>query len=171
MEGGDALGLIAEVGIAIVGFAAVIAALRAPGGTLGLYAAFRVAAVLSMSATVVLLALIPFAFHYAGLTNNTIWAVSSSVMAGVVFFVFILAIPFLFIRHAQPAMEDRPAGSRWVKPFAFTYMGAITVLQLANGVSLQMFWPFYAGLLFLTAYSLFQFGWTLLAPARNEIQP
>ena len=100
MEGADALGLIVEVGIAIAGFAGVIAALRAPGGTMGLFAKFRVATVLSMSATVVLLALIPFAFHYAGLTSNTIWAVSSSVMAGVVFFVFILAIPFLFIRHA-----------------------------------------------------------------------
>ena len=81
MEGADALGLIGEVGIAIVGFGGVIAALRAPGGTMGLYAKFRVATVLSMSATVVLLALIPFAFHYAGLTSNTIWAVSSSVMA------------------------------------------------------------------------------------------
>jgi hypothetical protein len=43
MEGADALGLIAEVGIAIVGFAGVIATLRASGGRIGSYAAVRIA--------------------------------------------------------------------------------------------------------------------------------
>ena len=75
MEGGDALGLIAEVGIAIAGFAGVIAALRAPGGRIAPYAAFRIGTLLGTSALAVLLALLPFAFHFAGLTSATIWAV------------------------------------------------------------------------------------------------
>ena len=54
MEGADAIGLIAEIGIAIAGFAGVIAALRAPGGRIGAYAAMRIGGLLGQNATLVL---------------------------------------------------------------------------------------------------------------------
>ena len=58
MEGADALGLIAEVGIAIAGFAGVVAALRAPGGRMSTYAAMRIGILFVFSASTVLLALL-----------------------------------------------------------------------------------------------------------------
>ena len=80
MEGADALGMIAEVGIAIAGFAGVIATLRAPGGKIGTYAALRIGGLLYLSATVVLLSLLPFAFHFAGVSSRAIWGLSSGAM-------------------------------------------------------------------------------------------
>jgi hypothetical protein len=54
VEGADALGLIAEVGIAIAGFAGVIVTLRAPGGAMETYAAVRIGALFGWSPTAVL---------------------------------------------------------------------------------------------------------------------
>ena len=50
VEGADALGLIAEIGIAIAGFAGVIATLRAPRGRMGSYAVMRIGNLLAYSA-------------------------------------------------------------------------------------------------------------------------
>jgi hypothetical protein len=77
VEGGDALGLIAEISIAVAGFAGVVATLRAPG---------------------------------------------------------------------------------------------IIVLQLANALCFRQLWPFFLGLLALTAHSLLLFAYILFAPSRAEVQ-
>ncbi len=171
MEWSDALGLIAEIGIAITGFAGVVAALRAQGGRMGAYAAFRIGLLLVQSATAALLALFPFALHYAGLSSSTVWALSSSVLAGVILFVGFLAGPLIYRRVAPAALEDRAPGLRRIGPYSFAYMGVIVALQLTNVASIHMLWPFYVGLLGITGYSLFQFGWVLLAPGRTEVQP
>jgi len=67
MEGGDALGMIAEVGIAIAGFAGVVAALRALGGKIGPYAAMRIGNLFAYCAGTVVLALLPFGLSFGGL--------------------------------------------------------------------------------------------------------
>ncbi len=167
MEGADALGLVAEIGIAIAGFAGVVAALRAPGGRIGAYAAMRIGILLGMSGTVVLLALLPFALHFAGLGVERIWAVSSSAV------VMMIVLNFLVLRRASNAFpvaeEDRPPGLKFVVGSYFAILTGTMALQLANAASLQQLWPFYVGLLALTTYSLFQFAYILLVPSRAEV--
>ena len=168
MEGADALGLIAEIGIAIAGVAGVVAALRAPGGKIGAVAAFRIGMLLSYSGSVVLLALIPFALHQAGLTSTMIWTLTSG-MAGVVLFGLMVAITLVFRRMGIATLGTDPAGVRWVGSFGYLYLGAIGVLQLANAASIGQVWPFYVGLLGITGFSLFLFAWTLLTPTSTEV--
>ena len=168
MEGADALGLIAEVGIAITGFAGVVAALRAPGGRIRPYAALQVGSLLGLSATVVLVALLPFALHSAGLGSSLIWTLSSSQM----FLMNLLAvlIPFrISTRVLRVAAEDRSPGARWVAPASTAVLVGIGALQLANAAFVRQPWPLVAGLLALTALSLFMFAYILFAPSRAEV--
>ena len=169
MEGADALGLIAEVGIAIAGFAGVVATLRAPGGRIGAYAALRIGMLLGTSAEAVLLALLPFALHFAALSCATTWALSSSAMAVLVVTGFLVTRRFV-IKGALPAPEDRAPGLRLVAPVNMATWTAIVVLQLANVAFFHQLWPFYVGLLALTAHSLFLFAYILFAPSRSEMQ-
>ena len=170
MEGGDALGLIAEIGIAIAGFAGVIATLRAPGGKMGSYAAMRIGSLLGQSAIVVLLALLPFALHFAGLSVRVIWVVSSSAMAVLVMTAFLVVL-----RVAKTVVpvreEDRTSGSKFAFVSVIAATTGIVALQLGNLTSLQQLWPFYVGLLALITQSLFAFGYILFSPSRAEVQP
>jgi hypothetical protein len=168
VEGADALGLIAEVGIAIAGFAGVVATLRAAGGTMGAFAAFRIGILLAISAEAVLLALLPFAFHFAGLTSATIWAVSSSVMTMLLVTHWVATLRSA--RTAVPAVaEYRPPGMEFVRVAYIVSTTSNIVLQLANVALFRQLWPFYLGLLVLTAYSLFVFAYILFAPSRAEV--
>jgi len=167
MEGADALGLIAEVGIAIAGFAGVIAALRAPGGRMAGYAAVRTGTILVGSANLVLHAQLPLALHFAGLTSPTIWALSSCSMTAMMTSVFVV-VPAL-MRRVLPTGEDPAPGSWLVGPTLGILMGATLLLQLSNVVFIRQLWPFYVGLLMFTASALFQFGYALFAPARAEV--
>jgi hypothetical protein len=171
VEGADALGLIAEVGIAIAGFAGVIAALRAPGGRIAPYAVFRIGLLLASSAEAVLLALLPFGLHFAGVTHDTIWAVSSSAMALLVATVSIGSVRLAIVKGAAPAPEDRPLGLNYVIPLHFAIQSSVVVLQLANAAFIREVWPFYLGLLLLTTHSLLLFAYVFFVPSRVEVQP
>ena len=170
MEGGDALGLIAEIGIAIAGFAGVIATLRVSGGKMGPYEAMRTGTLLGHSAIVVLLALLPFALHFAGLSISAIWTVSSSAMV-----VLVLSAFLVMLRVARSVVpereEDRTLGSKFaLVSTSATTMGVIA-LQLGNLTILQQLWPFYVGLLALITQSLFSFAYILFAPVPHEVSP
>jgi hypothetical protein len=169
VEGADALGLIAEVGIAIAGFAGVIAALRSPGGTIGAYAALRIWLLLGTSAQAVLLALVPFVFHFAGLDDDSLWALSSSAMTALVVAFALVNYYVAVVRGAMPAPEERAPGLRFVAPLPYALVVGIIVLQIANAAWLSQLWPFYLGLLGITAWSLFLFAYILFAPSRAEV--
>lgn len=168
MQGADALGLIAEVGIAIAGFAGVIAALRAPGGRIGAYAAHRIGISLGLSTSTVLLALLPFAFEFAGLATGKIWVLSSS--ATVVLIGTFQIVTFRLQQVLRPATpEDRPPGIRFVIVYGTATLVGVNVLQLVNVVWFSELWPFYVGLLTLTAFSLISFAYNLFAPSSVEV--
>jgi hypothetical protein len=169
MEGADALGLIAEVGIAIAGFAGVIATLRAPGGKMGSYEAMRIGTLLGESATVVLLALLPFALHFAGLSVRAIWVVSSSAMAVLVMTAFLVMLR-VGMTVVPVREEDRTSGSKFVFVSVIAATTGIVALQLGNLTSLQQLWPFYVGLLALITRSLFGFAYILFAPSKGEVE-
>ena len=172
MEGADALGLIAEVGIAIAGFAGVVAALRAPGGRLTPYEALRISSLLGLSGTAVLLALVPGALQFAGLMETRIWTSSSLAMI-----VFLATMTFAQFRYYRIAFEGRPVGTearapggRIVSTSFNVLRGAIVALQLANVIVMGQLWPFYFGLLAITAMSLFQFGNVLFTSPSPEVR-
>ena len=168
MEGADALGLIAEVGIAIAGFAGVIATLRARGGRIGAYAAMRIGILFVFSASAVLLALLPFAFQIANLASATIWALSSSAML-----VILGTVQFVMFRISRSALpsapEDRAPGVGVVITYSAAILAGVHVLQLANAAFFRQLWPFYVGLLIITTFSLFMFAYILFAPSRSEV--
>jgi len=168
MEGADALGLIAEVGIAITGFAGVIAALRAPGGRMGGYAAMRIGNLLGASALAVLLALLPSGLHFAGLTDSAIWMLSSSAMA-VLVATHCLALFRISRWVLPPARGDRAPRVALASAINLGTWTVIILLQLANAIVFRQLWPLYIGLLAITAQSLFQFAYVLFAPSRSEV--
>jgi hypothetical protein len=165
MEGADALGLIAEIGIAIAGFAGVVVTLRAPGGTMGNYEAMRIGALLGWSVSAVLAALLPFALHFAGLAEATIWTLSSSVLAALVVTVYLGA--YRIFRALTPG--DRAPGYRFAAPLLVSIAVGAFLLQVANVLFFRQLWPFYVGLLVITTLSLFQFAYVLFAPSRAEV--
>ena len=169
MEGADALGMIAEVGIAIAGFAGVIATLRAPGGKIGTYAALRIGGLLYLSATVVLLSLLPFAFHFAGVSSRAIWGLSSGAMVALA--TAILLAPYTFVKSMRPtATPDLAPGIGRLQPIFMTIQTLNVVLQAGNVAFIRQLWPFYVGLLTITTLSLFSFAYILFAPSRSEVQ-
>ena len=52
---------------------------------------------------------------------------------------------------------------------SFSLVAAIFASQIANAAFVRELWPFYLGLLALTAWSLFQFAYILFAPARADV--
>jgi hypothetical protein len=168
VEGADALGLIAEVGIAIAGFAGVVAALRAPAGRIRPYAAFRIGVLLALSASAVLLSMLPSTLHFAGVSSHGIWAVSSSVMVLLIVAIFLFALRAT--SRLQRAGEEGPPGLRLFGPFILATYVSIIGLQIANVAFQQQLWPFHLGLLLMTALSLVVFAYILFAPTRGEVQ-
>ena len=166
MEGADGLGLIAEVGIAIAGFAGIVATLRAPHGKMVTLAALRIGFLLGQSATAVLLALLPFALHYAGLSNSGIWAISSSGMAALL--LLMASLPTLTFSGIE--IGDRAPTRQFVVPIGYAVLIGNVVLQLTNVAFFRELWPFYIGLLITTAMALFMFADVLFAPSRAEVQ-
>ena len=103
MEGADALGLIAEVGIAIAGFVGIVVALRAQGEPLRAYEALQVGTLLGVSAEAVLLALLPFALHFVGLGSAMTWALSSAAM--LILLGTLQVVTFRLARRLQPGVR------------------------------------------------------------------
>jgi hypothetical protein len=156
------------VGIAIAGFAGVIAALRAPGGKIGPYAALRIGMLLGLSAIVVLLSLLPFAFQFGGLGTGAIWSLGSGAM--VVLVAVVVAAPYTFLRSMRPTSRvDLAPGLGGVMSIMWTIQALNAVLQIANVAFIGQLWPFYVGLLTITALSLVSFAYILLAPSRAEV--
>jgi hypothetical protein len=165
VEGADALGLIAEVGIAIAGFAGVVAALRAPAGRMAGYAAVRIGSLLAQSGTAVLMALVPFALHQAGLSSAATWRLSSALMLAL-----IGMMTLWFSTFGRRARGDtQPQTGRIVMPIMYTLTTVGLALQGANIAFMSDLWPFYVGLLILTALSLLNFAYILLAPGQSEV--
>jgi hypothetical protein len=165
VEGADALGLIAEVGIAIAGFAGVISALRAPGGMMSARTALRVGALFGLSGCAVVLSILPFPLHSGGLADHTVWALSSGVMAVLVALLYV--VPASFRKRLQA--EEGPPGVATAMRLFFGVTIMNVVLQLANMALFHHLWPFITGLLLMTTHSLVSFAYVLLAPASSEV--
>ncbi len=99
-----------------------------------------------------------------------IWVLSSSAMIVLVGTVQLLVARMSLV-VVPTAPEDRAPGERLTVFYTGALLLGIYVLQIANVVVFRQLWPFYLGLLTITAYSLFQFAYILFAPSRSEVQP
>ena len=121
-----------------------------------------------MSATVVLLSLLPFAFHFGGLSSGAIWSLGSGSMTGLL--VALALAPYTFLKGMRPtAREDLAPGIGRFQAVALTTHTLNVVLQIINVALIRQLWPFYVGLLTLTALSLVAFAYVLLTPSRSEV--
>ncbi len=78
----DVLLTIAEVAIAVIGFAAIVTALRHRSGQRAdLLTQFRIRVMIALSAVALLLSFLPFVFRAAGLQESSVASVSSALFA------------------------------------------------------------------------------------------
>ena len=78
----DVLLTIAEVAIAVLGFAAIVTALRHRSGQRAdLLTQYRIRVMIGMSATALLFSFLPFVFRAAGLQESSVASVSSALFA------------------------------------------------------------------------------------------
>jgi hypothetical protein len=82
MEGAGTLELLAELAVGVLGFSGIVAAIgRRASGELGPLDQRRFGAMVLIAALVVVLALLPFPLHYAGLREVQLWSWSSGIAA------------------------------------------------------------------------------------------
>ncbi len=161
----DSLPVISEFSLGLVGFTAVVAALRRPDGGLATVNLFRSLHLLGYASATLLLSLFPFLLAAIGCEPEAMWRISSSAMslAGVV---GLIPSPqrrqsISVGRFAQIylSLESSAMKSRFVALLGLLALNL--VLQLANAVGLfglPQFWPFLLGLLCFLIYCLAQFA-------------
>ena len=165
MTGEDVLLTTAEDGVAFAGFASVVTVFRRrEAGDRAAGDAVRFRLMIAASLSVVLFALLPFAFAFFGLGEEEVWAASSAVLA-----VYVV----LFLGRSVP-QSVRLASAGALSPgvaWPFLAGGVLTlVLQVLNvaGVGLHReIGPYFLGLLFLLALSGVSFA-RLLPIGRAE---
>ena len=81
MEATEVLTLIAEIGIALAGFTAVVTVVGRPPGPLSALEAFRLSQLLALSLGAVALALLPLGLYHLGIDAPRLWQISSAAMA------------------------------------------------------------------------------------------
>lgn len=156
MNGAEILTTIAQLGAAVTGFSGIAIAFNRHPGRLGEVEAFRVSILFANSLAAVFLALIPFAFHHLGWSEETVWRTCSGALA---FF------EVLFIAtHLPPAR-------RFVRQhrelFNFGLLTLITCSHMVNGIAQLLsaigifertLAVYVFGLLWILFQSVFQFG-------------
>ncbi len=157
MQGEGVLLTIAEVAIAFAGFSGVVVVLgrRDIPWTAAHLATFW--EMIASSLSLLILALLPFVFHYADLSESTVWALSSAMAALGLLARGVFAGPRAVRLGAFRGI--RRSGS------AFALFGVPIVIALALntfGLGLDReFFPFLAALIFYLVIACFTF-WTLL---------
>ncbi len=112
--------------------------------------------------------MLPSTLHFAGVSGQGIWRLSSSMM--VLLIAAILLGSIRSVARLRRAGEEGPPGLRFFAPFIVSTYASIVALQVANVAFLQQLWPFHLGLLLMTALSLVAFAYILFAPPRGEVQ-
>ncbi len=144
----DVLLTIAEVAIAVLGFAAIVTALRHRSGQRAdLLTQYRIRVMIAMSAAALLFSFLPFVFRATGLSESSVASVSSALFA--------VALAIAVGRGL--AIQRRHFGSLFLSETRlFDVLGLTSVALLIGALSLRSagllpqlgFAPYVAGLLF-----------------------
>ena len=151
MEASDELLTIAELAIGLAGFSGVVVVFRGQGG-LRLVDRFRFLSVLSQALTVLVLAFVPFGFHYAGQSGQALWMGSSAVMV-----VFLLSSAWLLGIRFRP---DFSVQDEQLPKSVEAVIWCVSTLNLLLAVANLVGWPLRSGVLFYLAALI---SWLLVA--------
>jgi hypothetical protein len=165
MAPGEALGLAAQVAVALAGFAGVVVVFRS--GSVHDWSSidkFRLRLLLAD-------AIFPLVFCMFGsvlLAINpppvAIWRWCSGFTA-----IFLLLFAGLVRKGWRSLGEElKKMGATWLVFYPVAFLGtAMTLLQLYNIVVLNAFWPFYAAIVFQLVVGMVQFARFILLPPHS----
>jgi hypothetical protein len=141
LSASDLLPTIAEIAVALLGFAAIVSVFQARGES----ADGRFWSMLQFGFATLAFALLPLPLLASGVAEATSWAASSAAFAA-----FAAYLPILGARSLQ---RDRAAGrpaNRAV--FGLIFGGSFLTLPLLvyNAVGLRVFWPYLAALVWFS---------------------
>lgn len=169
MTPGDALGIAAQVSVALAGFTGVVVVF----GSAAVHEwrpldKLRLRLLLTMSTLPLVLSLLAILFLATGLRESTTWRIMSALSVCV----FSIA-GFLVQRQFRGMGADeinRIPGSRIVF-YCTGLTGAVTILlMIFNTFALGMFWPFYSAIVCSMMASVLQFVRLIaLQPGRSPI--
>jgi hypothetical protein len=148
MEHAGILQSLAELSVGVLGFSGVVAVLgRRSAGEWTVVDRVRFFAMVRLTVSVLVLAVLPFPFHSAGLTDALTWAWCSSIAALVVVLNFVVAY---FDGGLSRAAYVGPATSKGAIVYTFTSPIAALILFVMNatGIGLERsFTPYLVGIL------------------------
>jgi hypothetical protein len=156
MIGTEALLTIAEVGVAFAGFASVVIVFRRrEDGNWAPADVVRFQVMISASLSVVLFAMLPFAFIVFGVEDATVWASCSAILGA-----------YLAVRLVRVARRSLPlVSTAGLNPFVAwpSFAGAflaivLQVLNAANFLLHRELGPYFIGLLYLLVLSAVSFA-------------
>lgn len=104
MQAAEVLTVLAEISIALAGFAGIVVALRQRGiAGFQLHELVRLRFMLGVGCELLFLALLPFLFHYLGLAKST-WVLSSYVMSAGLTALVVLS----YLQTRDPILSKSP---------------------------------------------------------------
>lgn len=167
MEPTTALGVSAQIAVAITGFTGVVAAFRNdPMHDWGQVEKFWLRLLLVNS-------ILPLAFSMVGLfllsvtdLSPTIWRWCSG-LATVFLFPYAILILRTVVRF-PPGQLEAAGGTRFTSYALVTTLTAVCLLQLWNLATLAAFWPFFGAISALLLGAMYQFVRLVLSPRRFE---
>jgi len=164
MEPGDALGIAAQIAVALAGFAGVVVVFRresihewSPADKL------RLRFLLTNS-------ILPLGLCMLGLLLLTIKPMPPGIWRWCSGFAFVVSLLFaitmtkIFSRLDLRQIQRKRA-TRFVSYLFGTFGTAAILLQLYNAVFLGAFWPFFAGIVFQLTTAMLQFARMILSPS------
>jgi hypothetical protein len=96
MEGSDVLLAICEVSVAFAGFTSIVGVLgQRSGGAWDAEDSFRLWLMIESSLATLFFSLLPFALHYLGLDEATVWGAASGAMAAFLVLHMVVVVPRL----------------------------------------------------------------------------
>ena len=171
MDAEDTLGILAQIGVALAGFAGIVGALAGeklrpmhPEVWLPFWA------LISSGLGVVFVALFPFLLHYFGAPDNIVWAASSA-------FLFVLAATNLAFFLPRILRASRNGVFRRIRTVAIPVDSAsflVLVTQALNTVGIgfaQSVGGFLVGLYLLLLMSVLNFAFLLYVLGRTPDGP
>jgi hypothetical protein len=163
MEPGEALGIAAQIAVALAGFAGVVVVFRRESvhhwSTID---KLRLRLLLSNSILPLLLCIIGLLLLTIRPAPVSIWRWCSAI-AFVVFLLFAMTMPKIFRRLGLRQIQ-REHATRFVFYLFGTLGIAANLLQLYNTAFLGAFWPFFSGIVFQLVTATFQFARMILLP-------
>ena len=163
MEPGDALGIAAQIAVALAGFAGVVVVFRresihewSPADKL------RLRFLLTNS-------ILPLGLCMLGLLLLTIKPMPPGIWIWCSGFAFVVSLLFAttmtkIFRRLDLRQIQRKRATRFVSYLLGTFGTAAILLQLYNAVFLGAFWPFFTSIIFQLVTAMFQFARMILLP-------